>query len=116
MRTLQVDSTNDFIIGETGQIALIGSYAAVAQTARQYGQARRGEMIYKADEGIPYAITMWEADPNEAAFEAAQRQRLLQVPDVVRVLAFEITRVGEVLYYTANLETVEGEIGVNGQL
>lgn len=116
MRTFEVDSANNFVIGASGQIALIGSLSAIAQTTRQYSQARRDEMIYKIDEGVPYAMVAWAADPNEAAFEVFQRARLLQVEGVQKVTFFEIIREGEVLKYTANLETSEGELTVNGQL
>lgn len=114
MRTFQVDENNNFVFGADGQIPIIGELPAVAQTARQYSQARREEMLYKADEGVPYALIAWNADPNEAAFEVAQRQRLLQVPTVNSVTSFEIIRVGEVLKYTATLDTDNGELVVNG--
>jgi hypothetical protein len=114
MRTFQVDENNNFVIGADGQIPIVGPLPSIIQTARQYSQARRDEMIYKADEGVPYAMIAWAADPNEAAFEVAQRQRLLQVEGVNAVTAFEIIRVGEVLKYTATLDTIEGELVVNG--
>lgn len=114
MRTFQVDENNNFVIGADGQIPIIGALPATSQTARQFSQARRDEMIYKADEGVPYAMIAWAADPNEAAFEVAQRQRLLQVEGVNAVTAFEIIRDGDILKYTATLETIEGELVING--
>lgn len=114
MRTFQVDENNNFVFGADGQIPIIGEAPATLQTARQFSQARRDEMIYKADEGVPYAMIAWAANPNEAAFEVSQRQRLLQVPTVNAVTAFEIIRVGEDLKYTATLDTDNGELVVNG--
>lgn len=114
MRTFQVDANNNFVIGADGQIPIIGGLPAVEQTAKQFSQAQQGEMVYKADEGVPYAIIAWTADPNEAAFEVAQRARLLQVPTATAVTAFLITRDGEDLKYTATLETTNGELVVNG--
>lgn len=114
MRTFQVDENNNFVFGPDGQIPIVGGLPAVAQTARQYSQARREEMIYKADEGVPYAVIAWNTDPNEAAFEVAQRERLLQVPTVNAVTSFEINRDGENLKYTAFLDTDNGELVVNG--
>lgn len=114
MRTFQVDENNNFVFGPDGQIPIIGELPATAQTARQYSQARRGEMIYKADEGVPYEVIAWNTEPNEAAFEVAQRARLLQLPTVTAVTSFEINRVGEVLKYTATLDSDNGEIVVNG--
>jgi cyanophycinase-like exopeptidase len=114
MRTFQVDENNNFVIGDDGQIPIIGALPATSQTARQFSQARKGEMIYKGDEGIPYALIAWAADPNEAAFEVSQRARLLQLPTVTAVTAFEIIRVGDDLKYTATLDTTEGELVING--
>jgi hypothetical protein len=114
MRTFQVDENNNFVIGADGQIPIIGALPATSQTARQFSQARRDEMIYKADEGVLYAMIAWAADPNEAAFEVAQRQRLLQLPTIIAVTAFEIIRDGDDLKYTATLDTIEGELVVNG--
>lgn len=114
MRTFQVDENNNFVFGADGQIPIIGGAPAITQTAKQYTQARRDEMIYKLDEGVPYALIAWASDPNEAAFEVSQRARLLQVEGVIAVTAFEITRVGDVLKYTATLDTTEGELVVNG--
>jgi hypothetical protein len=114
MRTFLVDVNNNFVIAPTGQIPIIGALPAISQTARQYGQALRGEMTFKLDEGVPYAMTAWEGNPNEAAFEVAQRARLLQVEGVLAVLAFEIVRAGDILKYTATLDTTEGQVSVNG--
>jgi hypothetical protein len=114
MRTFQVDENNNFVIGANGQIPIIGGIPAISQTAKQYVQARRQEMIYKIDEGIPFALIAWAAEPNEAAFEVYVRERLLQIEGVVAVTAFEIIRVEDVLKYTATLDTTEGELIVNG--
>lgn len=116
MRTFAVDKDNNFIFGADGQIPLLTGAPAILQTARQYTQVRRGEMVFKADEGVPYAVLAWNTEPNEAGFEVSQRARLLQVPDVLNINTFEIIRVGEDLDYTANLETNAGELVVNGQL
>lgn len=114
MRTFQVDENNNFVFGADGQIPIIGGLPATAQTSKQFAQARREEMIYKFDEGMPYQMTAWEADPNEAAFEVFMRARLLEVPNTIAVTAFEIIRVGEDLKYTATLDTINGELVVNG--
>lgn len=114
MRTFQVDDDNNFVFGADGQIPIIGGIPATSQTAKQFAQARRGEMIYKADEGMPYSMVAWAADPNEAAFEVFMRARLLEVPTVNAVTSFEINRVGEDLKYTAFLDTDNGEAVVNG--
>lgn len=114
MRTFEVDENNNFVFGADGQIPLIGPLPAVIQTARQYAQAQRNEMVFKQDEGVPTAVTLWEGNPNEAAFEVAMRARLLQVDEVVAVSSFEINRVGDILKYTATLVTTEGQVIVNG--
>lgn len=114
MRTFQVDENNNFVFGADGQIPIIGAAPAVLQTARQYSQARRDEMAFKADDGVPYEVIAWNTAPNEAAFEVAQRARLLQLPTVTGITSFEIIRDGEDLKYTARLTSTNGELVVNG--
>lgn len=114
MRTFEVDRNNNFVFGGNGQIGIVGGVQAISQTAEQYVKARRAEMMFKLDEGVPFDLIAWAADPNEATFEVSVSGRLLQVEGVTAVSAFEIVRAGEVLKYTATLVTTEGELSVNG--
>jgi len=114
MKTLHVDENNDFVVAADGQLGMLSGIPAIGQTSVQFGKARRDEMIHKMDEGMPYALVAWAQDPNEAAFEAAMRDRLSQVTDVTAVTAFEIVRDGERLGYTATLATALGDTVING--
>lgn len=114
MRTFQSNALNDLVIGSNGNLNTFGDINAIAQTARQFMQARRGEMIHKADEGVPFDPVVWGASPNVAQFEAVGRARLLQAPDVLEVLEFTATQNGDILTYTATIRTTAGEATING--
>jgi hypothetical protein len=114
MRTFVADTLNDLVIGSNGNLNTYGDINAIAQTARQFMQARRGEMIHKADEGVPFDFIVWGASPNIAQFEAVGRARLLQAPDVLEVLDFTATQSGDILTYTAVIRTTAGETTING--
>lgn len=114
MRTFRANALNDLILGSDGNLQLFSGQDAIAQIARQYMQARRGEMIHKADEGIPFDPVVWGASANLAQFEAVGRARLLQAPDVLEVISFEATQSGDVLSYVAVIRTTAGETTING--
>lgn len=114
MITLLSNSSNDLAITPAGSIAPVSGIDAIAQTCRQYMQARLGEMYYNADQGIPFADIVWAGSPNVAQFEAYGRARLLQVPDVIEVSSFDARLVGDVLGYTATIRTTAGETKLNG--
>jgi len=114
MRTFVADTLNDLVLGRDGNLSTFTGAGAIAQTARQYMQARRGEMLHKADEGVPFDPIVWGASANLAQFEAIGRVRLLQVEGVEEVVSFEATQSGDVLGYVAVIRTTEGEATING--
>ena len=114
MRTLQVTRDNDLTVGDDGQLAMFSGLDALGQTSVQFVKARRGEMIHNADNGIPYDLVTWMGEPNEVQFEAAVRDTLRQVPNVVSVSAFEVVQVEDNLTYTATLQSTLGEVTVSG--
>lgn len=114
MITFQSNEKNDLQVDKAGNLTLISGVPAVGQTARQYMQVRQGEMFLAVPDGIPYESVLWSGSPNLAQFEAAARARLLQVPDVLEVVAFESRLVDGVLRYTATIRTDSAEVVVNG--
>lgn len=114
MRTLQADATNDLTLDGAGNLALLEGAAAAEQTARQYGQTRRREMIHAMDLGIPFELLVWGGTPNVAQYEAVLRARLLQVPEVTAVIALSARQDGDTLSYSATLETTAGEVTISG--
>lgn len=114
MRTLFSNNTNDIVLDADGNIAVVSDINAIGSTTRQYMQTRRGEMIHDIQSGIPFQDVVWSSAVNVAQFEAAGRARLLQVPDVTEVTAFSAVQDGELLSYTATIQTTAGETTING--
>jgi len=114
MKTLGTDIDNDIYLGADGNIAIISALPAASQTAEHYGKTLRMEMIQEYDLGIPFFITAFGAEASIPQFEAAMRERILQTPEVLSITSFETTQDGEVLRYTATIETSYGQTTING--
>lgn len=114
MITFLSNEKNDFQRAPGGNLQLFSTIDAIAQTARQYMQARRGEMFLAVQNGIPFDPVVWSGSPNIAQFEAASRARLLQVPNAVEVTAFSAELVDNILQYTATIRTTLGDATING--
>ena len=114
MKTFLSDKNNDLLLNAGGNLELIAGTEAIATTARQAMQTRRGEMIHDTQGGIPFDDAVWQGAPNIAAFEAASRRRLLNVPGVVSITEFTAELIEDTLQYTATLKTNAGEVTVNG--
>lgn len=114
MKTFKSDDLNDLTLGRDGDLATANDIEAFAQSARQYMQARLGEMIHNMDEGIPFAAVLWGGTPSIAQFEAAGRVRLKQVPNAQAVVSFTARMVGDAVAYEAIIRTPWGEAHLNG--
>lgn len=114
MITLDTDQNNDLIRIPNGNISLIRGIQATGQVAEQYAKAIRGEMIYKFDEGVPVFEVVFGTNLQIFQFEAAMRERILSSPNVSAIRSFEATQDGDVLRYTATIETVDGLTTING--
>lgn len=114
MRTLAATEKNDLALNAGGAMSIISGIDAIAQTARQYMQARAGEMFLAMTDGMPFDPVVWSGTPNIAQFEAAGRIRLLQVPGIIEVLSFTARLEDNVLAYIASIRTDQGEVAING--
>lgn len=115
MRTFKLDANNDLcLVCDTG-LRLIDGKEAIAQSATNYARTLRGEMMHKKRSGVRYFDTVIGVNPTRPAiFEHDMKERLLEVPGVNRVAAFEYQQVGSEFRYKATLETDAGMVEVNG--
>lgn len=114
MITLELDQDNDLQLNATGTFTMLGGVQAVAQTTRNYAATRRAEMIHEMDLGIPFGLTAFDRAPNLAQFDAALRRRLLEAPEVVRVVSVDVRVSGDILKYSAIIDTTDGAIQIDG--
>lgn len=112
--SLATNERNDIFLGPTGSIALVDGPFAVAVAAQANAEARLGEMLYAADEGIPFFEVAFKGATGLQQFEAFVRQAIEQTDNVVEITSFEASRVDGVLTYKASILTTFGEALLNG--
>lgn len=112
MKTLGVTDLNDLSVVD-GNLAILVDAEACAQSCTQAASSIRGEFIFDIEKGIPYMETAFlTSRPNQ--LEAALRSTLQSVPNVIGVEEFALIQNGEIIQYEAVLNTVYGEVVVNG--
>lgn len=114
MKTIATNSDNDIYLGADGNVPIINGTESVSQTAVHYAKTLRNEMIHAYDLGVPFFIVTFGANVNIPQFAAAMKARILQAPGVTAITSFETTQEGEVLKYTATIETIYGAATING--
>lgn len=115
MRTILTDARNDFLINPDGSLALVAGPEAIADVAKHFAYTARDEQIYDRTNGIPFWPTIFGKSATLQQFESALRVRLLQSPEIESIQSLEVTRVGEVVKYTAYLKTTTGQpVNING--
>lgn len=105
-----LDSNNNLAIG-TGDTNLHGEQA-LAVCARHYAQTILGEMIHQTDKGVPFFNTAFSR-VEIIRFEAALRDRLLELPGVIEILNVDTAVVDDILSYSVDIKTIFGIISIN---
>lgn len=111
-QTLASNSRNDLIVDARGNLAIYRDLSAVAADCRSSMQARRGEMVFAADRGMPLFETAFDTY-QPAQFEAAARKVISRNPDVRGVRSVTVTRENGTLKYVAVIQTIYGETQIN---
>lgn len=106
-QTIAENANRDLYVGADGNIAFASGVQAVEQLCKSRIEAQRAEMQYAMDQGMPMRATAFDRY-RPAQFEAAARAILKATPDVLAVTAFTITSIGNVLSYSATIETIYG--------
>ncbi|MEQ5125806.1 hypothetical protein ABN225_03240 [Providencia alcalifaciens] len=114
MRTFGVNSNNDIHLGNDGNLSIVSGERALEKRCEHYAKALRGEMLHKLDSGIPYWKTTFGRQADIPLFEFAFRDRMRELNDVVSVLSFSALLADNSLKYTTVIQTIYGEISLNG--
>ena len=107
-------SNNDIYLASSGSLAVAEGEKALVQQLEHVMQSLFGEMIHHADRGLPYEQCVWGGTPNLRQFEAFARAALQKEEGVNSVVSLIVEKQGEVLVYRATLQTVFGEVTING--
>lgn len=113
MRTFATTETNDFLVSGRS-LVFRSNIEAVLLVCRHCAQAILGEMMFAANQGMPYFETVWVGAPTTAPFEAAFRDRILQVEGVTGIEELTTAQVGDTMRYSATIATVYGTGVLNG--
>lgn len=106
----------DLTIDAAGNLAIMQDEEAASEVCRNFALTQKGEMIFKAQEGMPFIDGVFD-DNDLAQFEAAFKRRIKQVPFVeAQVLAFDAEVNENVLNYEAVIQTKYGQLVQNGRL
>lgn len=113
MKTLSVDATND-IYAKNGVLAVADGLECIRQQCTQAMQTIKGEMLFAADQGIPFFEVVWTGSPNLIAFEAAARESLMRVNGVEFINAFSAAIANNALTYSVEIATKYGALSIYG--
>ncbi|ELX8378362.1 hypothetical protein AB7W88_03770 [Providencia vermicola] len=114
MMTFDVNKNNDIHLGNSGNLAIANGERSLKNRCEHYVKAIRGEMLHKLDRGIPYWKTTFGRQADIPLFESAFRDRMRELNDVISVLSFSASLADNTLKYTAVIQTIYGEITLNG--
>ncbi|WVR18087.1 baseplate wedge subunit [Burkholderia phage Bm1] len=115
MITISVDENNDIYLDASRNLAMASDKEALRQVCAQVSKAMRGEFLYAQNDGVNYRDFVWTT-AKIVSFEASLSSQLLQLPGVLDVTDFNVTRDGDLMVYTVNVHTVYGEIPLNASL
>lgn len=113
MRTFATDAANDLVVSGRG-LSIVTGLDAVLLVCRHCAQAILGEMVFAADQGMPYLETVWTGAPSTAPFEAAFRDRIERIDGVESIESLEAFIDAGAMRYTARINTIYGAGEFNG--
>lgn len=114
--SFSVDANNDLYLDAQGNLAISSGLQAVLEVCQQVCQTQLGELFLDINAGIPTFQTIWSGSPNVVQFEAAIKQAILSVPDVIGILSMSMSQTGDTFAYEAAIQTIYGQGVINGQL
>lgn len=112
--TLGTNANNDIYLGPDGNLVVLTGLPAIIAACETAAKAQLGEMVLAINAGIPNFQTVWIGSPKLAIFENYLRRTLQAIEGVIEVKETTTSVVGDVLSYTATIETIFGQGQING--
>lgn len=113
-QTLATNNQNDIYLGSNGNLVMLRDLAAIEAACATAAKAQLGEEVLSVNAGIPNFQTIWVGSPNYAIFESYLRKTLENVGGVIGVQSLTLSILGDVLKYTATIQTAFGKAVING--
>jgi hypothetical protein len=99
---------DDIYLDNNNNISMSTDLQAVLEECAQAAQTLLGECVLDTSIGIPYEQVVWVGVPNVPQFTAALRAAFLNVAGVTDVISIIVGQTGDVLTYTAIIQTIYG--------
>ncbi len=116
MQVLATDETNDLVLNNNNRLKMLTGANAVGAATEHTVSTLLGEMIYQSTDGVPYQEVVFNGVPDLVQIQFYIVREIHRVTGVVRVSDFTINFLDNILSYEARLETIYGEIFINGQV
>lgn len=115
MKAFKTDENNDLFLDGTHNIAMCEDIEAVAQVCSNVVKCQLGELQFDVERGVPYLETIFaEGGADVPIWKSYMIEALEKVDGVQSVSSFETEIVGDVLKYTAQIETIYGTATITG--
>lgn len=107
MSTLKVDDNNDLFVAQNGSMVLLTGLDAVIQDSEHYSKSQKGEMYFQTQLGVDAFGAVFE-NVNLMEFKQSLLENIERVPDVTAVPKLNVSKLGNTVEYTAEIQTPFG--------
>lgn len=114
MSTLKTNELEDLYLVDGRNLAIISNLDAAVQTVRQRSKMRLGENQFDVNDGVDYLGTVFDPQPNFDAFRKSLADNLLATTDILDIQTLDISQVGDVVTFDAELLTPFGLAQLTG--
>lgn len=111
----KTDDTQDLVF-ERNKLGVCYDKIAVKQNCDSAIRQQINELNYSYSKGIDYFNNVFTGTPNYQLFEAQARNQLNNVYGVISVISFDYIIHENLIEYLSLIDTIYGEIQINGQL
>ena len=111
---IAIDANNDLYLDSSNNIAVATGQEAIRQACLTACQTQLGECVLEIGRGLPNFQLIWVGSPNYSAWQSYLVSTLLSVDGVISVKEVTINHQGNVLIYTATIETQFGTLVLSG--
>jgi len=115
MKAFKTDENNDLFLDGTHNIAMCEDINAVVQVSENVVRCQLGELQFDVNRGIPYMETIFCNGMADVPIWKSYMIKALEKTDgVSSVSSFDVEIDGDVLKYTATIETIYGTAQITG--
>ena len=111
-----IDGNNDLYLDNANNIAVLRGQDAVQQACLTASRTQLGECVLETGRGLPNFQAIWVGTPNYSLWKSYLQNTLQNVNGVLSVGSIAAERRGDVLSYTARIESAFGITALTGAI